>query len=49
LSVPLTTIEQPIHGLGNEALHLIHSLIKNEQYEVDYQKLEMKLLVRDST
>lgn len=49
LGVPLTTIEQPIDGLGNEALNLMDSLIKNEDYNIDYQKLQMKLLVRKST
>lgn len=48
LSVPLTTIEQPVSALGIESTKLMVSLIESTTYTVDQTNLHLQLIQRES-
>ncbi|WP_207942471.1 hypothetical protein DOK78_000896 [Enterococcus sp. DIV2402] len=48
LSVPLTTIEQPVEALGVEATKLLISLIEATNYQIDQSQLQLSLIQRAS-
>lgn len=49
LSVPLTTINQPVEELGIESSNLLIGLIENSPYKVNETALQLKLIIRKST
>lgn len=49
LAVPLTTIEQPVQGLGIEATKLLVAKIENQAYKINEKNLHLKLIKRKST
>lgn len=48
LSIPLTTIEQPVEALGIESTNLLLSLIDGKKYQINDNKLKLKLIERES-
>ncbi|MDN6508693.1 MAG: LacI family transcriptional regulator [Tetragenococcus halophilus] len=48
LTVPLTTIAQPVAALGTEATNLLLAKIEDSSYEVDQSKLKLSLIKRKS-
>lgn len=48
ISVPLTTVEQPVHALGKEATQLIVHLLDGKAYEINREKLNLTLIKRES-
>ncbi len=48
LSVPITTIEQPVEALGREAAKLLLSLIDGVDYKIDESELTLKIIIRES-
>jgi len=48
-SPPLTTVEQPIRTMGQRAVQLLISLIRDEPAEVTHVTLATKLVLRHST
>lgn len=48
LSVPLTTIEQPVEALGVESTKLMISLIESKPYKINEKHLKLKLIERAS-
>lgn len=49
LAVPLTTIEQPVQGLGEEATNLLFAKIENQPYQINTNHLQLRLIKRKST
>ncbi|KAA9300133.1 MULTISPECIES: LacI family DNA-binding transcriptional regulator [Aerococcus] len=49
VQTPLTTIEQPISCLGQEALNKMLALIDGKDYQVKQDKLKLRLVERAST
>ncbi|MCY3034538.1 MULTISPECIES: LacI family DNA-binding transcriptional regulator [Aerococcus] len=49
VATPLTTIEQPIVSLGQEALKKMIALIEGTDYQVNQDKLKLRLIERAST
>lgn len=48
LAVPLTTVEQPVKALGLEATQLLLHQLRNEPYQIKRDKLQLKLVIRES-
>lgn len=48
LSVPLTTIAQPIEALGRESTNLLISYLEEKDYQIDTSDLVLKLIIRKS-
>ncbi|MBM6615335.1 LacI family DNA-binding transcriptional regulator [Desemzia sp. RIT804] len=48
LSIPLTTIAQPVEALGVESTNLMISLLEGKSYHVDQSKLILQLIKRES-
>ncbi|WP_297077616.1 LacI family DNA-binding transcriptional regulator [uncultured Enterococcus sp.] len=48
LAVPLTTIEQPVKGLGEEATNLLLAKIEEKKYHIKEEHLVLKLIKRKS-
>lgn len=48
LSVPITTVSQPIEAIGQEATHLLMSLLSDKSYDIDADKLKLKIVERAS-
>jgi len=45
----LTTVEQPIHAMGQHAIELLIKLIRGEPVESTHVRLTTRLVVRQST
>lgn len=48
LSVPLTTIAQPVEALGQEAVRLLMANLNGKVYQVDQSRLNLTLVLRQS-
>lgn len=48
LSVPLTTIAQPVKPLGEEATKLLIAEIEEKEYQVETKDLKLELIIRKS-
>lgn len=48
LSVPITTVSQPIEAIGQEATRLLMSLLSDKSYDIDADKLKLKIVERAS-
>ncbi|MBU0439326.1 LacI family DNA-binding transcriptional regulator [Staphylococcus succinus] len=46
VSVPITTVSQPVEAIGQEATHLLMSLLDDKNYDVDVDKLKLKIVER---
>lgn len=44
----ITTISQPIDELGKQTIELMFSLLDNRTYQLNYDKLQMKVVIRES-
>jgi len=44
----ITTIAQPIKALGIQTIEYMIALLENKNYEVNYDNLEMKVVIRES-
>ncbi|MEC6748809.1 LacI family DNA-binding transcriptional regulator [Marinilactibacillus sp. XAAS-LB27] len=48
VSVPLTTVEQPVHALGEEATKLMLHLLNGQAYEINHEQLNLTIVKRES-
>ncbi|MFD2830980.1 LacI family DNA-binding transcriptional regulator [Corticicoccus populi] len=48
IQVPLTTVSQPVQAIGEEAVHLLISLLNEESYEVNEDRLMLEIVERKS-
>ena len=48
LSIPLTTIEQPVETLGTESTKYLLALLNNADYQVDDSQLKLRIIERKS-
>lgn len=48
ISVPITTVAQPVEAIGQEATHLLMSLLEGKKYDIDIDKLKLKIVERAS-
>ena len=44
----ITTVAQPIKELGKQTIEYMLNLLENHSYEVNYDKLQMKVVIRES-
>lgn len=49
LSIPLTTVSQPIEGIGYESTNLLMSYLNEKEYTVNQDALELNIIERSST
>lgn len=48
LTVPLTTIAQPVAALGKESTNLLIALLEDRNYQIDDSELNLELIIRES-
>lgn len=48
LTVPLTTISQPVEALGKEATNLLMAHLDGINYQIDHSELNLELIIRES-
>lgn len=48
ISVPITTVAQPVEAIGYEATHLLMNLLDDKSYNIDVDKLKLKIVERES-
>ena len=48
LTVPLTTIAQPVATLGKESTNLLIALLEDRNYQIDDSELNLELIIRES-
>lgn len=48
ITTPITTVAQPVDALGETAIKLLIAKLKDEEYEVDYSKLKLEFIKRES-
>lgn len=44
----ITTVRQPIQELGRQTVELMISILNNQSYQLEWEKLEMTLVIRES-
>lgn len=47
-SPSITTVKQPIKELGKQTVELMLSILNKNEYKINYNKLEMNLVIRES-